>query len=105
MVIGFVIWTLICLILLGIGIWAWNAKEPVGFFAGVKVAGVKDIKGYNHAVAILWFVYAVLLEAVGIPFLFLEQNSAGFVPVILGTVVLSIALPIAYTRIEKKYRA
>ena len=49
--IGFIIWSLITLILVGIGIWAWNAKEAAGFFAGIKPPKVKDIKKYNSSVA------------------------------------------------------
>jgi hypothetical protein len=76
----------------GIGIWSYRSKEPVGFFSGVKPPEVKDTKKYNHAVAILWFVYAALLEIMGIPLLFLKQNPAGFIPVLLGTVFISIGL-------------
>ena len=49
--IGFIIWSLITLILVGIGIWAWNAKEAAGFFAGIKPPKVKDIKKYNSSIA------------------------------------------------------
>jgi hypothetical protein len=101
---GFIIWTVICAVIVGIGIYALCSKEPVGFWAGVKPKGVKDVKKYNRAVGILWLVYAGLLELLGVPLLFLKQNSAGFVPVILGTVAITIGLAVAYTMIEKKYR-
>ena len=104
MLIGFIIWSIVSAMMLGIGIWSYRSEEPVGFFTGVKPPEVKDVKKYNHAVGILWFVYAVLLEIMGIPFLFLEQNSAGFVPVMLGTILISIGLMIGYTVIERKHR-
>ncbi|MCR5604288.1 MAG: hypothetical protein K6G27_11395 [Lachnospiraceae bacterium] len=104
MIIGFIIWSIISAVIFGIGIWSYRSKEPVGFFTGVKPPEVKDTKKYNHAVAILWFVYAALLEVMGIPFLFLKQNSAGFVPVLLGTVFISIGLMVGYTFIERKHR-
>ncbi len=103
MIIGFVVWSLCSAIFFGIGVSAWIAKKPVGFFTGVKAPDVKDMKKYNHSVAALWFVYAILFEICGIPLLFLEQNSAGFVPVIFGVVVITIALVIVYLQIEKKY--
>ena len=105
MLIGFVIWTVIGIMLLGIGIWALVSKEAVGFWTGVKPPKVTDVKKYNRAVGILWIVYAILYELLGIPILFLKQNSAGFVPVILGTVVITIGLAVAYAMIEKKYKA
>lgn len=102
--VGFVIWSIVSAIMLGIGIWSYRSENPVGFFTGTKPPEVKDVKKYNHAVGILWFSYAVLLELFGIPFLFLEQNSAGFIPVFLGTIVISIGLMVGYVIIEKKNR-
>ena len=104
MIIGFVIWSIVSVVLLFIGISAWKSKKAVGFFTGVKPPNVSDIKKYNHSVAILWFAYAILMELFGIPLLFLEQNSAGFIIVILGVVVITIALVIVYLQIEKKYK-
>ena len=104
MITGFVIWSITGVIAIGIGIWSYRSKEPVGFFTGTKPPEVKDTKKYNHAVAILWFVYAALFELSGIPLLFLEQNSAGFVPVFLGTLFITIGLMVGYVAIERKYR-
>ena len=104
MIMGFVIWSIVFVIMLGIGIWSYRSEKPVGFFTGTKPPEVKDAKKYNHAVGILWFSYAVLLELFGVPFLFLEQNSAGFIPVYLGTIVISIGLMVGYVVIEKKHR-
>ena len=105
MIIGFVIWSLVCAVLLGIGIWSWRSEKPVGFFTGVKPPEVKDAKKYNHSVAVLWFVYVALMGALGVPLLFLEQNSAGFVPVIVGVVAITIGLIVVYLMIEKRFRA
>jgi hypothetical protein len=104
MIIGFVIWSITSVIMLAIGIWSYRSDKPVGFFTGVNPPEVKDVKKYNHAVAILWFAYAILLELMGIPLLFLKQNSAGFIPVFLGTILITIGLGVGYTVIEKKYR-
>lgn len=104
MLIGFIIWSSITFLLLGIGIWAWNSGTPVSFFSGVKPPEVKDVRKYNHSVAVLWFVYAVLFELLSIPFFFLKQNHALFVVSILGTVVITIGLVIAYQRILRKCR-
>ena len=102
--IGYVIWSLVCVVLLGIGVSAWISKKPVGFFTGVKPPEVSDTDRYNHAVAALWFVYAILVEICGLPLLFLEQNSAGFIFVIIGVIAITIAVSIVYLRIERKYR-
>ncbi len=102
MLIGFFIWSIVALVFVGIGISVWRAKEPVGFFTGVEPPKVKNTTKYNHAVSILWFSYAVLLEIFGLPLLFLKQNSPGFVISILGTVFISIGLAVAYNMILAK---
>ena len=73
------------------------------FYTGTKPPEVTDVRKYNRAVAILWFVYAGLFELLGLPFLFLKQNAAGFLWVVLGTVAITIALMIVYNRILRKY--
>lgn len=104
MIIGFIIWSGVALMLLGIGIWTRKSEQPAGFFSGVKPPEVSDIRQYNRAVSVLWFAYAVLFELTGIPLLFLKQNSAGFIWSILGVVFITIALPVIYNRILSKYQ-
>lgn len=101
---GFIFWSLVAVIFLGIGISGLKSKEAVGFFTGVKAPTVKDVEKYNHAVSILWFVSAVLFEIIGIPLLFLEQNSPIFILLIFGPVALIIGMMICYIKIEQKYR-
>ena len=104
MIIGFIIWSLIAVLFICIGISCRISNEAAGFFTGSKPPEVKDIKKYNHAVANLWFVSAVVYEILGIPLLFLEQNSAGFIPVIFATVWGMLIMAAAYLRIEAKYK-
>lgn len=104
MIIGFIIWTIVSVIMLIIGIVTWRSKKAVGFFTGVTPPEVTDVKKYNHTVAVLWIVYGVLLELCGIPFLYLKQNDAGFILPMCIAVALSLALVIVYVFIEKKYR-
>ena len=103
MIFGFVIWSVVFLALLSIGIWAWNSGKAVGFYIGTKPPEVTDVRKYNRSVAVLWFTYAGLFELLGLPFLFLKQNAAGFLWVVLGVVVITITLMIVYNRILHKY--
>ena len=100
---AFVIWTLCVLIFLGIGIFDWRAQKPVGFYSGIKPPQVSDVKKYNHAVAVLWIVSAVLMELMALPFLFGRQKSLVFLVPVLGTVAIVLAMPVVYNRILKKY--
>ena len=102
--IGFIIWSLVAALFAGIGLSAWKSDETVGFFTLAKPPVIRDAKAYNHAVSILWMVSAVLLEMIGIPLLFLEQNSPMFIPIIFAVVVLLIGMMIAYLRLEAKYK-
>lgn len=105
MIIAFVIVTLCMSFFVGIAVWAWKAKEPVGFFTGVKPPKVKDVTAYNHAVAKIWIGFAIAFELViGVPLLFLEQNSAGFVIPVLMCPPLVIGMAVAYIIVEAKYR-
>ena len=104
MIIAFVIWTIVALFFVGIAISCRKSKEAVGFFTGVKAPEVIDVKAYNQAVSTLWFVVAILLELMGLPFLFLKQNSAYFVFIILLVMALMIGMVVAYFRIERKYK-
>lgn len=105
MFMGFVICSIAAFIFLLIGISARRSNEAVGFYTFVKEPVVNDIKKYNHAVSVLWFAVAAVLELTGVPFLFLEQNSPVFIAIIFVVVILVLAMMIAYTRIEAKYRA
>ena len=105
MMIGFIIWSSVAALITGIGIWSWNSTKPAGFYAGVTPPKVKDTAKYNHAVGMLWFVYAFLFEALGIPFLFQKQNSPVFLLSVLGTAAITIGLMTAYHEILKKHQA
>lgn len=104
MFMGFVICSIAAFIFLLIGISARKSNEAAGFYTFAQKPVVNDIKRYNHAVSILWFAAAAVLELAGIPFLFLEQNSPVFVAVTFAVVILVLAMMIVYTRIEAKYR-
>ncbi len=101
---GFVIWSIAAILFFLIGISGWKAQEAVGFFTFVKSPIVTDVTRYNHQVSILWMVSAVILEIMGIPFLFLEQNSPLYILMIFGVVILIIGMIITYIRIESKYK-
>ncbi len=102
--IGFLFWSIVAVVFMGIGISNRKSEQAVGFFTGVKPPVVRDVKRYNHAVSMLWFISAVLFEIMGVPLLFLEQNSPVFMFVIFGVVFLIIGMIIGYLRIETKYK-
>ena len=104
MIAGFIIWSIIAALFLAIGISGLKAKEAVGFFTFVKAPLVNDVKKYNRAVSILWFIGAALLEIMGMPLLFCEQNSPVFFFVVFGVMALVIGMMIGYMKVEKKYK-
>ncbi len=104
--IGFIFYISCALLFVPIGISCLKSKEPVGFFAGVKPPDIPEnnITKYNKAVAKLWFAFAVILGLLGIPILFVKQNSPIFLIPTLGIIILSIGICIVYLKIEKKYK-
>lgn len=53
--------------------------------------------------ALLWFITGIVFELIGLPFLFLKQNSPGFVFMMLATVALVIVMMVVYLSISRKY--
>lgn len=104
MITAFVMNSIVAIIFLAIGVSTWKSKEAAGFFTFVNPPKVKNIKQYNHAVAKLWFVTALILEGLGVFLLWLEQNSSLIIIIILGVMILVIAMMITYFRIEAKYK-
>ena len=104
MIIGFIIWSIVTVVFLGIGISCRKSDEAVGFFTGCKPPVVEDVKRYNRAVSKLWFASAGIYELMGIPLLFLEQNSLLFIPIIFAVVIGLIVMMVVYLRIEAKYK-
>lgn len=104
MIIGFVIWSIVAAIFLAIGISCRKSHGAVGFFNFVKPPTVVNVEQYNRAVSTLWFVVAIVFEIVGIPLLFLKQNSPYFVLLVPVVFILVIGMIIAYLKIEAKYK-
>lgn len=104
MIIAFIIWSLVAILFVIFGVSARKSKEAVGFFSGVKPPEVKDVKAYNYAVSRLWFIFALLYEILGVPFLFFKQNSPYFVIIMILIMPLIIGMVVVYLRIEGKYR-
>ena len=62
------------------------------------------MKKYNHAVSVLWIAGTVLFEILGIPLLFIRQNSPWAIFLVLGTMFWVIGISVAYMRIEARYK-
>ena len=104
MIIGFIIWSIVTVIFVGIGISCRKSSEAVGFFSGCKPPIIENVEQYNRAVSNLWFVTAGVYEIMGVPLLFLEQNSLLFIPIIFGVVLGLIIMMVVYLKIEAKYK-
>lgn len=105
MLIVFCVWSLSSLLFVVFGICALSAKKPMVFWAHERKIEVSNVKAYNKAVALLYFVYAFTILILGVPMLFSRQNSAGFIIPVLGLPIASILMIAVYvTCIEAKYR-
>ncbi len=103
MIIAFIIWSICAVIFAGIAVFDRKSEKPAGFFANVRPPQVNNVKEYNRAVSNIWIVGAVIFEILGIPFLFLEQNSPGFLIVVIAVPFWAIGMMAAYLKISAKY--
>ncbi len=102
--VALIIWTIVAVIFLIMGIMHWKSKNVLGIVYGqVPKIAAGNVKRYNHAIGMAYWGYAVILELLGIPLVFFEQNDAAFVIPVLGVVFLTIALCIVFVVIKKKY--
>lgn len=102
--IGFIGWTVVGCLLIGIGITAFFKKEAMGFWANIKIEAVKDIKNYNDSVGKLFILYGIVFILLGTPLL-MGQNSPFILLSIMGVMIETIiAMAIYNIVIEGKYR-
>lgn len=99
-----IIWAAVGVIILGIGIFSFFSKKPVGFWANAEIFDVEDYQKYNYAVGKLFCVYGIVFIVLGLPLLG-GQNSSLVIISVLGVMVETILLMAIYTLgIERKYR-
>ena len=104
MIAAFIIWAVIGLFFVGIGIYCFFAKKPMGFWANAETFAVYNVDGYNRAVGMMWIVYGIVFALLGLPMLD-GQNSPLVIISVIGIMIESIAMMIVYTVvIEKKYK-
>ncbi|MBR5789773.1 MAG: hypothetical protein IKX99_06685 [Lachnospiraceae bacterium] len=106
MLMGFIIWTIVGLVIIGFGISAFFAKKPVGFWANAETTKIKDgcVKEYNRATGILFICYAIVFILLGAPLLY-GRNNPYLIFSMIGVVFATIATMAIYSIvIEEKYR-
>ena len=87
-----------------IGIYAWNRKKPIWFWAGdtVHEENITDVRAYNRANGIMWIVFSLSLwlgTIVGLN----DMKMGGNIMLFDSTSVL-LLLILAYINIYKKYK-
>lgn len=104
--IGFIIWVIVALIIIGMGINACFSKKEVafGFWANIKQFPVKDIRGYNRATGKLFIIYGLILIVLELPLL-KGQNNPYILLSVLGVMIETIAIMVIYGMcVEAKYK-
>ena len=101
---GFILWSVMSLLFVGLAIRCRKSETAFGFFTFVDPPVVNDVKGYNRAVSILWWVSGAVYELLGVPMLFLERFPALIAVVVLGTVIGLIVMMLVYTKIADRYQ-
>ena len=103
-IIGFVIWSVVGCLFIGLGIYSFLAKKPMGFWANAQMFEVTDRKKYNAAVGKLFIIFGIVFILLGLPLL-AGQNSPWIFLSVLGALLECIAAMVVYTVvIEERYR-
>lgn len=101
--IGFIIWALVGVMIIGLGIKDLFAKKPVGFWANIKTMKVNNVKEYNRATGTLFILYGAVFILLGIPLLE-GQNTPFILLSVVGIMVETIAIMAFYSLfVTKKY--
>ncbi len=92
------------LLFTGIGIYAWNRREPMWFWSGttVKAEEIRDVRAYNRANGIMWILFSLILW-LSVLMSMLSMKAGGYI-LIAGIPMGGIGLVLAYSRIYEKYR-
>lgn len=98
---GFIIWAAVGALFFIIGIHAFFAGKPVGFWANAKTPEIEDVKSYNRAVGTVFLIFSGIFILLGLPLL-LESDLIIFS--VIGVMFETIGVMAAYTVIEQKYR-
>ena len=94
--IGFAIWSLLGVFIIGLGIKDMFSKNPVGFWANTETIKVKDVKAYNRASGLLFIIYGIIFVILGIPLLD-GQNTPYVLLSVIGVMVETIVIMAAYS--------
>lgn len=100
-VIGFIIWVAVGALFFVLGIHAFFAGKPVGFWANAKTPEIENVKAYNRAVGTIFLIFGGIFILLGLPLL-LESDLIVFSSI--GVMFETIGVMAAYTIIEQKYR-
>ena len=101
---GFLIWAILGCCFIGLGVFSFFSKKPVGFWANSKKFEVNDIRRYNRAMGKLWCAFGIVFTVLGIPLLE-GQDSPLILFSVMGLMWEVIVTMVVYTQIiEKKYR-
>ena len=103
-IMGFVIWCIVSSFFIGLGIFAFSSKKPVGFWANAKMFEVTDVKRYNRAVGKLFCIWGIVFVILGLPLLAGQNSPLIFISVIGVMFSTIIAMVVYITIIENKYK-
>lgn len=102
---GFVVYAVSCALFYLLAVYALISKQPIGLRTrGRRRSRVNDVRGYNRAVAKLFFAYGTALLLCGLPTIVDIDPMAALIISTLGISASVVALFIAGVKIESKYK-
>lgn len=105
-IIGFGIYALAALFMMGIGIVQLKSKEPVGFYSGEKppkAEDITDVKAWNRKHGMMWLVYGIIILISFFIGLLIGDSIWTVVPMIGGVIIPVIFMIRYHHQLRKKY--
>ena len=100
MILAFLVCVGVAIGFLVMGIKIRKSDKPAGYYTFLKKPEVDNIKKYNNAISVLWYIASVFLIGNAVRLLFLEKNSPELVMVWIACLAWLIVLVSAYWIID-----
>lgn len=105
-VIGFVIYALLALFMMGIGVVQLKSKEPVGFYSGEKppkAENITDIKAWNTKHGMMWLIYGIIILISFFIGNMIGDSVWSIIPMVGGVIIPVIFMIWYHHQLRKKY--
>ncbi|MCQ2551083.1 MAG: hypothetical protein MJ146_02675 [Clostridia bacterium] len=93
-------------VMIGIGVYQYRSKEPVGFYTGVeppKAEELTDVEGWNREHGKMWIIYGVVFILSWLVGLLFKESTLILIPYSMGLFVPPLVIVIRHGKLKRRY--